>query len=78
MTDFKYCDGARFIVNEIDDAKVALSYPVAIGITGQFVGAVRPRVGRQPLDTLDESLTIHLRRYRGKLLAGGSLDQNSI
>ena len=78
MTDSKYCDGARFIVNEVDDAKVALSYSVAIGVTGQFVGAVRPRVGRQPLDTLDEPLTIHLRRYRGKLLAGGGLDQNSI
>ena len=78
MTYFKYCDGARFIINEVDDAKVALSYSVAIGITGQFVGAVRSRVGRQPLDALDEPLTIHLRRYRGKLLAGGGLDQNSI
>jgi hypothetical protein len=78
MTHFENCDGARFIINEVDDAKVALPYSVAIGVTGQFVGAVRPRVGRQPLDTLYEPLTIHLRRYRGKLLAGGGLDQNSI
>ena len=78
MTDFEYGDGARFIVNEVGDAKVTLSYSVAIGVTGQFVGAVRPQVGRQPLDTPDEPLTIHLRRYRGQLLAGGGLDQNSI
>ncbi len=78
MTDLKDCDSACFIVNEVDNAKVALSYSVAIGMAGQLFGTVRPRVSRQPLNTVDEPLTVRLRRYRGKLLAGRGLDQNSI
>jgi len=69
---------AGLIVNEVDDPIVTLSHAISVGITGEFLGAVRSRIARQCLNAANEPLAIRLRINRREFLACGSLDQNLI
>jgi len=60
MTNLKYGDRAGLVVNEIDNSEVALAHSVAIGISGELLGAVRPGISRQTLNAADESLAVAL------------------
>jgi len=60
MTNLKYSDRAGFVVNEIDNSEVALAHPVAISISGELLGTVRPGIGRQALNAADEPRAVGL------------------
>jgi hypothetical protein len=69
---------AGLIVNEVDDPIITLPHAISVGMTGELLGAVRSRITRQSLNAANELLAIRLRINRGKFLACGGFDQNSI
>jgi hypothetical protein len=69
---------AGFVVDQIDDSVVALTYAVPIRVAGEFFGATRPRIRSQSLDPNDYPLAIGLRAYGLELLPRGRLDRKAI
>ncbi len=64
MSDFEYGYLMTPVVDEIDDPVTPLSHPVAIGVTGEFLRALRPGTLNESLNSLDKPLTIRLRANR--------------
>ena len=78
MTDLEDGDRARRVVDEIDDAIIAMSDAVPIRIARKLLRAARAGVGAQSPDLGYQFLAIGLRADRLKLLPRGRLDQEAI
>ncbi len=58
MADFENSNLVSLVIDEIDDPVLALPHPIAIGVSGKFLGTFRAGIDAQCLNSLDDTLTI--------------------
>ena len=71
-------DCARRVVDQIDDAVVALPDAISVRIARELLRATRTRVSGESLNLGDDLLAIDLRADGLKFLPCGRLDQETI
>jgi hypothetical protein len=69
---------AARIVDQVADAVVALTQPIAIIVTGQFLGSVQSRSGAQSSNLLDNSSSVGFRVDASNIFRGRGLQQQFI
>jgi hypothetical protein len=58
MADFENSDLMTLVIDEIDDSVLALSDPIAISVSREFLGSFDAGIDAQCLNTLDDTPTI--------------------
>jgi hypothetical protein len=66
------------VIDEVNDPVAALAYPVAIGIAGEFLCALRSGTIRESSNTRDDPMTVGFAAYCIKFPGGRALDQQPI
>jgi hypothetical protein len=61
---------ATSVIYQVNDPVTPLSYPIAIRVSGEFFGTVRPRADSECPKSLNDPLTISLGAYCLKFLCG--------
>jgi hypothetical protein len=78
MTDLVDGDHTRGVIDQKDDAIVALPNAISVRVARKLLRATRTRVSGESLNLGDDLLTIGLGADRLKFLPRGRLDQETI
>jgi hypothetical protein len=78
MSDLVNGDQVGVIIDQVDDAIVALADSVPIGVPGELFRATGPRIGTQTLNLGNDALAVSLGPYCLQLLPCGRFDEKAI